>query len=146
MWDLSSPTRDRTYVPSIGSISLDHGTTREVPTAFLHVNHPEARIRPFNLARSLWLREAGTWPRDSQQALEFLHLSFLPPRNCVFSGPCGATHMPGIPLRRPQCSPHLLRFSICSCSFTFPLEPLTSDNLCVQERVSNQYPRTWFYW
>ena len=31
MWDLSSPTRDRTHNPCIGRWSLDHWTTREVP-------------------------------------------------------------------------------------------------------------------
>ena len=31
MWDLSSPTRDRTRVPCIGRWILDHWTTREVP-------------------------------------------------------------------------------------------------------------------
>ena len=55
MWGLNSPARDGTCVTSIGSVGLDHWTTREVPTAFLHVNHPEARISPFKLARSLWL-------------------------------------------------------------------------------------------
>ena len=31
MWDLSSPTRDRTHVPCIGRWILNHWTTREVP-------------------------------------------------------------------------------------------------------------------
>ena len=31
MWDLSSPTRDRTCTPCIGRWSLNHWTTREVP-------------------------------------------------------------------------------------------------------------------
>ena len=34
MWDLSSPTRDRTRTPCIGRWSLNHWTTREVPWAF----------------------------------------------------------------------------------------------------------------
>ena len=29
MWDLSSPTRDRTHAPSIGSSEFNHWTTRE---------------------------------------------------------------------------------------------------------------------
>ena len=33
MWDLSSPTRDRTHVPCIGRRILYHWTTREVPYA-----------------------------------------------------------------------------------------------------------------
>ena len=32
MWDLSSPTRDQTHAPCIGSVSLNHWTTREVPS------------------------------------------------------------------------------------------------------------------
>ena len=32
MWDLSSPRRDRTCMPYIGRQSLNHWTTREVPT------------------------------------------------------------------------------------------------------------------
>ena len=31
MWDLSSPTRDRTRNPCIGRQSLNHWTAREVP-------------------------------------------------------------------------------------------------------------------
>ena len=31
MWDLSSPTRDRTHVPCIGRRILNHWTTRKVP-------------------------------------------------------------------------------------------------------------------
>ena len=31
LWDLSSPTRDRTHVPCIGRRILNHWTTREVP-------------------------------------------------------------------------------------------------------------------
>ena len=31
MWDLSSPTRDRTHTPCMGRRSLNHWTTREVP-------------------------------------------------------------------------------------------------------------------
>ena len=31
MWDLSSPTRDRTCIPCIGKQSLNHWTTSEVP-------------------------------------------------------------------------------------------------------------------
>ena len=31
MWDLSSPTRDRTRIPCIGRQILNHWTTREVP-------------------------------------------------------------------------------------------------------------------
>ena len=34
MWDLSSPTRDRTRTPCIGRQSLNHWTTREVPNCF----------------------------------------------------------------------------------------------------------------
>ena len=34
MWDLSSPTRDWTYAPCIERGSLNHWTTREVPTTF----------------------------------------------------------------------------------------------------------------
>ena len=30
MWDLSSPTRDRTHTPCIGRQSLNHWTAREV--------------------------------------------------------------------------------------------------------------------
>ena len=37
MWDLSSPTRDRTHTPCIGRQSLNHRTTREVPKFFLYV-------------------------------------------------------------------------------------------------------------
>ena len=33
MWDLSSPTRDRTRTPCIGRQSLNHWTAREVPTS-----------------------------------------------------------------------------------------------------------------
>ena len=32
MWDLSSPTRDQTCMPLFGKRSLNHQTTREVPT------------------------------------------------------------------------------------------------------------------
>ena len=32
MWDLSSPTRDRTHAPSIGSSEFNHWTTRESPS------------------------------------------------------------------------------------------------------------------
>ena len=39
MWDLSSPTRDRTRVPCIGRRILNHWTTREVPLCvFLDIN------------------------------------------------------------------------------------------------------------
>ena len=31
MWDLSSPTRDRTHTPCTGRRNLNHWTTREVP-------------------------------------------------------------------------------------------------------------------
>ena len=31
MWNLSSPTRDGTYVPCIGRQILNHRTTREIP-------------------------------------------------------------------------------------------------------------------
>ena len=34
-WDLSSPTRDRTCTPCSGRLSLNHWTTREVPSYFL---------------------------------------------------------------------------------------------------------------
>ena len=34
MWDLSSPTRDRTCAPCIGSASLNHWTTGKVPCPF----------------------------------------------------------------------------------------------------------------
>ena len=41
MWDLSSPTRDRTCVPCIGRRILYQWTTREVPSlAFLIVIEP----------------------------------------------------------------------------------------------------------
>ena len=33
MWDLTSPTRDRTLTPCIGRLSLNHWTAREVPEA-----------------------------------------------------------------------------------------------------------------
>ena len=36
MWDLSSPTRDRTCVPCIGRRILNHWTTREVPAEALY--------------------------------------------------------------------------------------------------------------
>ena len=40
MWDLSSPTRDRTCTPCIGRRSLNHWTAREVPLlALLKMNH-----------------------------------------------------------------------------------------------------------
>ena len=35
MWDLSSPTRDRTRTPCIGRQSLNHWTAREVPIALV---------------------------------------------------------------------------------------------------------------
>ena len=35
MWDLSSPTRDRTCSPCIGSRSLNHGMALEVPVTTL---------------------------------------------------------------------------------------------------------------
>ena len=35
IWDLSSPTRDRTHVPCIGTWILDHWTIREVPSIYL---------------------------------------------------------------------------------------------------------------
>ena len=35
MWDLSSPTRDRTLTPCIGRQSLNHWTTREVPALLI---------------------------------------------------------------------------------------------------------------
>ena len=31
MWDLISPTKDQTCIPCIGTQSLNHSTTREVP-------------------------------------------------------------------------------------------------------------------
>ena len=34
MWDLSSPTRDRTHVPCIGRWILNHWTTRGVPSIY----------------------------------------------------------------------------------------------------------------
>ena len=34
MWDLSSPTRDRTRAPSLGRRSLNHWTARELPETF----------------------------------------------------------------------------------------------------------------
>ena len=34
MWDLSSPTRDQTYIPCIGRQSHNQGTVREVPKLF----------------------------------------------------------------------------------------------------------------
>ena len=34
MWDLSSPTRHRTQAPYVRRQSLNHGTTREVPSPF----------------------------------------------------------------------------------------------------------------
>ena len=34
MWDLSSPTRNRTRIPCIGRWILKHWTTREVPVCF----------------------------------------------------------------------------------------------------------------
>ena len=34
MWDLSSPTRDRTHTPCIGRQSLNHWTTSEVPALY----------------------------------------------------------------------------------------------------------------
>ena len=37
MWDLSSPTRDWTYVPCIGKQILNHWTTRDVPLALLKI-------------------------------------------------------------------------------------------------------------
>ena len=37
MWDLSSPTRDRTRTPCIGMRSLNHWTTREVPGCYYNV-------------------------------------------------------------------------------------------------------------
>ena len=39
MWDLSSPTGDRTCTPSIGRQSLNHWTTREVPVAVFETVH-----------------------------------------------------------------------------------------------------------
>ena len=36
MWDLSSPTRDRTLTPCIKRQSLNHWTTREVPVEILY--------------------------------------------------------------------------------------------------------------
>ena len=38
MWDLSSPTRDRTRVPCIGRRILYHWTTREVTQLFKYEN------------------------------------------------------------------------------------------------------------
>ena len=35
MWDLSSPTRDRTRTHCVGRRSLNHWTAREVPVDFL---------------------------------------------------------------------------------------------------------------
>ena len=34
MWDLSSPTRDQTYIPCIGRQSHNQWTVREVPKLF----------------------------------------------------------------------------------------------------------------
>ena len=38
MWDLSSPTRDRTRVPCFGRRILNHWTTKEVPSFFCVCN------------------------------------------------------------------------------------------------------------
>ena len=35
MWDLSSPTRDRTRTPCLGRKSVNHWTAREVPWFFV---------------------------------------------------------------------------------------------------------------
>ena len=46
MWDLSSPTRDRTHVPCIGRQILDHWTTREVPILFVLLRE-DFQVHPF---------------------------------------------------------------------------------------------------
>ena len=37
MWDLSSLTRDQTFIPCVGRWSLNHWTTREVPMYTIYV-------------------------------------------------------------------------------------------------------------
>ena len=43
MWDLSSPTRDRTHLPCFGRQILYHWTTREVPLTFHVTEEIEAK-------------------------------------------------------------------------------------------------------
>ena len=49
-WDLSLPTRDQTHTPCIGRQSLNHWTTREVPTMifflvlYVRINHKKQKV------------------------------------------------------------------------------------------------------
>ena len=51
MWDLSSPTRDRTRTPGIGRWSLNYWTAREVPVFSFLMNDTSI----------CWAIKSGTW-------------------------------------------------------------------------------------
>ena len=39
MWNISSPTRDRTHAPTVEVWSLNHWTTREIPEVECRFNY-----------------------------------------------------------------------------------------------------------
>ena len=57
MWDLSSPTRDRTHVPCIDRWILNHWTTREVSPGILNMDTfmvtPDPQIMDAQLSHGL---------------------------------------------------------------------------------------------
>ena len=74
MWDISSPTRNRTHVPCIGRPIFNHWTTREVPRSLSH-------WAPCHLLTGCPLKTLTTQPhvlRDSESS-GATRLSSLPP-------------------------------------------------------------------
>ena len=77
MWDLSSPTRDRTHVPCIGRQILNHWTTREVPGCLLLIeNHLGVKLRVLLLGDYQFFPSPDPPRPPSVQIIRISQLSF----------------------------------------------------------------------
>ena len=121
MWDLSSPTRDRTRVPCIGRRILYHWTTREVPRCifdglfgYLHhlllaalpTIHPEPCV-------SLSSSRRPCPPSPSP------HVHSLSPHPASGSHPVWPVIWPSSPTWSPCSSLSLFECFSCHCSLSF---------------------------
>ena len=75
MWDLSSPTRGRTWVPCIGRWSLNHWTAGEVPEDFVDMPF-QGLISGLGLVDNL--KFSGWWRHEDLLSAQCLVAGLLP--------------------------------------------------------------------
>ena len=78
IWDLNSPTRDRTHLPCIGRWILNHWTVREVPSCSLLSTCYTFQLSQsyFGASSSFWMNYSVFVPKESHSICSILsHLT-----------------------------------------------------------------------